>query len=37
MKKSKIEEKSEIVIEEIKRFEELIEGHRKILNAIGNL
>ncbi len=27
----------EIVSEELKNFEKLIRGHRKLLNAIGNL
>ena len=30
-------EKYEIVAEEIKKFNNLIRGHRKILEAIGNL
>jgi len=30
-------EKYEIVSEEIKKFEKLVEGHRKLLNAIGSL
>ncbi len=30
-------EKYEIVAEEIKKFNHLIQGHRKILEAIGNL
>ena len=30
-------ERYEIVSQEIKRFNKLIEGHRKLLEAIGNL
>ena len=30
-------EKYEIVAEELKQFEKLIAGHRKLLTAIGNL
>ncbi len=37
LKNSKDKERSEIVIEEINRFKKLIEGHRKLLTAIGNL
>lgn len=29
--------KCKIVVEEIEHFEKLIEGHRKLLTAIGNL
>ena len=29
--------RSEIVIEEVNRFKRLVEGHKKLLNAIGNL
>lgn len=37
LRNSKDKERSEIVIEEINRFKKLIEGHRKLLNAIGGL
>ena len=37
LKNSKDKERSEIVIEEVNRFKKLIEGHKKLLNAIGNL
>lgn len=30
-------DRSEIVIEEINRFNKLVKGHEKILEAIGNL
>lgn len=33
----KAKKKYEIVVEEIKRFNALIKGHRKILEAIGGL
>ena len=36
-KNSRDKERSEIVIEEINRFKKLIEGHRKLLTAIGSL
>jgi hypothetical protein len=29
--------RSEIVVEEINRFKKLIQGHRRLLEAIGNL
>jgi len=29
--------RTEIVVEEIKRFKDLIKGHMKLLEAIGNL
>lgn len=32
-----VKEKYQIVTEEIKKFNTLIQGHRKILEAIGNL
>ena len=34
---SKDEERYEIVAEELKKFEKLISGHKKLLTAIGNL
>ncbi len=34
---SRDKEKYEIVAEELKQFEKLIAGHRKLLTAIGNL
>ena len=34
---SKDGKRYEIVLEELEHFEKLIEGHRKLLNAIGNL
>jgi len=34
---SKDKVRSKIVIEELESFEKLIEGHRKLLTAIGNL
>ncbi len=33
----KDKERSKIVIEEIKEFDKLIKGHRKLLEAIGRL
>jgi len=34
---SKDNRKYEIVVEELEHFEKLIEGHKKLLTAIGNL
>lgn len=34
---SKDNKKYEIVVEELEHFEKLIEGHKKLLTAIGNL
>ena len=34
---SKGNKKSEMLVEELEHFEKLIEGHRKLLIAIGNL
>jgi len=34
---SKDKARCKIVLEELERFEKLIEGHRKLLIAIGNL
>ena len=34
---SKDKKKYEIVVEELEHFEKLIEGHKKLLTAIGNL
>jgi hypothetical protein len=34
---SKDKEKYEIVAEELKRFNNLVKGHQKLLEAIGNL
>ena len=34
---SKDNKKHEIVVKELEHFEKLIEGHKKLLNAIGNL
>lgn len=34
---SKDNKKYEMVVEELEHFEKLIEGHKKLLTAIGNL
>ena len=36
-KNSKDGKRYQIVVEELKHFEKLVEGHRKLLTAIGNL